>query len=128
MESNPDNINSLLDNIEEQSTDGDPSIGDLREGGGHRSLGPVLLAPSVIAFSPIGAITGMSIATGSVVILFASQLLFGRNHLWVPKFISARRLPAKKVRKGVEKTRKPAKWVDTHFDSRWIWATKQTGQ
>lgn len=128
MASEPQSLDALLDNIEAMAEAGDPTIGDLIEAGGSRSLGPALLAPSIIAFSPIGAIPGMSIAMGVIIILFAAQLLFGRDQLWTPSLISKRTASADKVTKGVKKMRKPTAWLDERLGKRWTWASKGAGE
>ena len=72
-------LKELVDSIEDEAEDDDPTIGELLEASGSRSMGPVLFIPALIAFSPVGAIPGMSIAMGAVIILFATQLIIGRS-------------------------------------------------
>lgn len=58
------------------------------EAGGRRSLGPVLLAPTIIAFSLVSAIPGISVGMGAVIIPFTTQLFVGLSCLLLTGFIS----------------------------------------
>ncbi len=128
MSDDKQSLTGLVDKLDDQADqDADPTIRDLLEASGNRSMGPALFLPALIAFSPIGAVPGMSIAMGTVIILFAAQLMLGRAHLWVPGVIGDRRLPADKIDKAAAKMRGVAKRFDRWLGDRWTWATNETG-
>lgn len=120
-------LTGLVERLRSEAEDGDPTLGALLEASGSQSMGPVLFIPALIAFSPVGAIPGVSIAMGTIIILFAGQMMFGRHHLWLPKFISNRKLPGEKVQSGSDKMQSTAKRLDRWLGNRWTWATRDTG-
>lgn len=127
MSSDAESLTDLVDAVEDEAEDEDPTIRSLLEASGSRSIGPALFVPALIAFSPIGAIPGMSIAMGVIIILFAAQLMAGRSHLWMPDVIGKRTLPRDKVAKAADKMRGVTKKLDRWLGDRWTWATNETG-
>lgn len=96
-------LSSLLDSVIEE-TDGDTMrFGDLMDTIHTRSYGPLILLPAVIAASPVGAIPGMSIVTGSVIALLSGQMLFGMPHPWLPKRLEDFSFDREKFKSGVER-------------------------
>ena len=80
-----ESLTGLLDQLIGQ-TDGDQvTLGDLLDAFDSRSYGPLLLVPAFIAASPIGGIPGMSIVTGTLIILIAGQMLITTRRPWLPK-------------------------------------------
>ena len=78
-------LSDLVDDLVAR-TDGDKvTLGELLEAVHTRSFGPMLLVPALVAASPLGAVPGMSVVTGSVIVLVASQLLLGWNRPWLPQ-------------------------------------------
>lgn len=90
----------------------------MAEAFGSRSHGPFLLVPALIEVSPIGGIPGLPTALAATIALFAAQLVIGRKHLWLPGFIARRKFKADKVRKGADKLRGVARFLDRWFHGR----------
>jgi hypothetical protein len=88
------------------------TLGEILGVAGTRSYGPLLLLPAVIALSPLGAVPGIALVAGSLIVLIAGQLAFGRKHPWMPAFLLGIKLPAKTVAASARKAEKPARWVD----------------
>jgi hypothetical protein len=61
------------------------SLAQIMQAVGTRAYGPLLLVPGLIALAPTGAIPGMSIVTGTIIVVVALQLLIGLNKPWIPK-------------------------------------------
>ncbi|TWT90059.1 Exopolysaccharide synthesis, ExoD [Pseudobythopirellula maris] len=77
-------LSDLFDSLVDNTSGEKVSIGDLMDALDTRTFGPLLLLPGIIAASPIGAVPGMSIVTGSMIILIAGQILIGRKKPWLP--------------------------------------------
>ena len=93
-------------------------VGTLVESFGRRGYGALLLVPAVLEMSPIGGIPGVPTVLALVVVIFAGQMLVGRSHMWLPGFLSRRRLPADRLAAGVDKARPWVARVDRWFEGR----------
>lgn len=79
-------LEDLMDEIRSDSGSSDEvSLAQIMQAVGTRAYGPLLLVPGLVALAPTGAIPGMSIVTGTIIVVVAIQLLFGRNKPWIPK-------------------------------------------
>jgi hypothetical protein len=88
-------------------------IGDLLEELGSRSYGPLLLLPSLLALIPvIGAIPGMSVVTGSILVLVAVQLVVGRSAPWLPSRLVEMSLPRRQLATALRRSRRAARPMD----------------
>ena len=66
---------------------------------GRRSFGPLLLMAGLIMFLPvIGDIPGVPVMMGMLVLLVAGQLLFRREHIWLPQWLLQRSITRDAVR------------------------------
>jgi hypothetical protein len=78
------------------------SVEDVMEAVGSRSFGPLLLLPGLVMVAPVvGDIPGVPVMMGLFVVLATSQLLFGRDHVWLPRWLLRRSVASSKVHKGV---------------------------
>jgi hypothetical protein len=98
------NLEQLLKRIGEAVKDQERvSLGLILEVVGHRSFGPILLVAGLIMLAPlIGDIPGVPVMMGMLVVLTAGQLLFRREHLWLPRWLLKRSVAQDKLdrRKG----------------------------
>lgn len=86
------------------------SVGELLQTFEHRSLGVLLTVFGLIASLPvIGGIPGMSILTGTLILIAVGQAALGGGSLWMPAFVRRREISREKVKKAVEKSRP---WVE----------------
>jgi len=70
-----------------------------------RSIGPLLLVPSFLALIPlIGAIPGMSIITGTIILLISVQFFLPQRHLWVPRRLRRLSIGRDTLAKGIDKS------------------------
>jgi hypothetical protein len=113
-----DVVDRLLDKI-----DGDTvSVGDIIDAFEDRSIGALCTIVGLIAASPlVGAIPGMSIITGALVLLSAGQYVFGRNQPWIPETLRTRSIDREKLESGVKKARPWAEWIDSFIKPRLSW-------
>lgn len=79
-------LEALLNEIRDAAEQSEKvSLKDILEAVGTRAYGPLLLVPGLLALAPTGAIPGMSIITGTIILVVATQLLIGRDKPWLPK-------------------------------------------
>ncbi|MFG0334832.1 MAG: exopolysaccharide biosynthesis protein [Maioricimonas sp. JB049] len=111
-------LTGMLDQFVE-NTDGEKvSVGDLLEALHTRSYGPLLLAPSFVALSPIGGIPGASIITGSLIILIAVQM-FVTPHPWLPSWLLSIDFGRDRLERVVKKMRPYVKWFEAGIKPRY---------
>lgn len=119
MANEPQNVGDILDAIDKLAKDkARVAVGDVVEALGSRGFGPVLIVMPLIDISPIGGIPGLPTAMAAMIVLIAAQMAFGRQHLWLPGFVSRRSIAAKTAAKAVHKTRGIARFMDRWFHGR----------
>ncbi|WP_144959260.1 exopolysaccharide biosynthesis protein [Pseudomonas oryzihabitans] len=94
------------------------SVQHLIDAIGSRSFGPMILLPGVLAISPLTGIPGIATAIAVFVMLVSGQLLLGRDHFWLPRWVLQRSVSRGKLRKSLRLLQKPARWVDKVVKSR----------
>lgn len=109
----------ILDRLRDVANDEEQvPIGDVVEAMGARSFGPFIMLPALIEISPLGAVPGIPTFLALVIAITAAQLLFGRDHLWLPGFVRNRSAKSEKVLKAVDRLRPIAEWMDRWFHGR----------
>ena len=110
----PRTLEELLDRIHKASEDAEKvSLDDILDEVGRRSFGPVLLLAGIVTVMPVvGDIPGVPTAMGILVLLAVGQLVFGRDHFWLPNWLLKRSISHEKIEKGLKWMRKPARFVD----------------
>lgn len=109
-------LTDLLRRASRQSRRSDRlTLGQLLALAGERSFGALLLVPGALLISPLSGIPGMATLMGLWVFLVALQMLLGRRHVWLPRWLLSRWAARKTVRKAVCRLLKPARWID-----RWL--------
>ncbi|MDH2326656.1 exopolysaccharide biosynthesis protein [Cereibacter sp. SYSU M97828] len=115
----------LMERIARLGDDADEvSIADVKKEIGERSFGPALAIPAIVEISPIGGIPGLPTLIALLVAIIAAQILFDRDHLWLPGFLENRRVKGARLAKGMRALRKPANWIDALLEPRMRWVTK----
>ncbi|EQB30749.1 exopolysaccharide biosynthesis protein [Sphingobium ummariense] len=118
-------VDDILDRIEDIARSEEKvRLDRIVEALGNRSYGPFLLIPALIDISPVGGIPGLPTALATVIVLVAAQIMFGRKHLWLPRFLSKRGLSVEKACKATHKLRGVARFLDRWFHGRYISLTQ----
>ncbi len=120
-------LESVLSTVIEESDDEKLSIGEILDTYGHRSFGPIItLLGALVVLPPIGAIPGLPMVVGVIILLFSIQIVFGADHIWMPQFIQKQSIERDKVKKAEEKAAPVLKRIDSLITERLEWATGKT--
>lgn len=90
-------LTSLLSRISNSIKTSSVSVDQVLRNIGPAAYGPLLVIPALIAIAPTGAIPGMSILTGAVIISVGIQILFSADRLWLPNGISSKKISREKL-------------------------------
>lgn len=109
-----DDLEAVLERIRATDGDGtDVSVRDILTAAGTRTFGPVVVVASLVVLAPlIGDIPGVPTLMGMLVLLTVGQLLFRRRYLWLPRWLSERKVPRDKLHTGARWLYKPARFLD----------------
>ena len=111
-------------NGEDEAAHGRVSVANLMDKIGERSFGPLMLVPSLIALSPVGAIPGLPAVTSVVILLITGQILLGHPHFWIPAWLGARSVDAHRLESGLSKLQPAARFIDRFLlSARLTWLT-----
>ncbi|MCG7598761.1 exopolysaccharide biosynthesis protein [Halomonas sp. McH1-25] len=107
-------LEQLLDRLEASTREArQVSLEMIVEAVGSRSFGPLLLVAGLITLAPlIGDIPGVPTIMGILVLLVSGQLLVGRRHFWLPKWLLGRSVESGKFTRGIYWVRRPARVID----------------
>ncbi|HBS98418.1 exopolysaccharide biosynthesis protein [Salipiger marinus] len=114
----PTTLRGVVDRLHDAANKEETSLNDVVEGLGHASFVPVLLVPALAVVTPLSGVPLFSSTCGILIALIAGQMLLGRRHLWLPRWIMKRRVPSDRLRKAADSLRKPADWLDAHTGKR----------
>lgn len=114
-EASADELPSVLEDAK-SAVEGDKvTVGEIMDSVASRGFGPLLLLPALISISPVGAIPGMSIVTGSLIAVIAIQMLAAQDHPWIPQRLEDFEFSRDKYESGIDKMMPWAQWA-----SNWV--------
>lgn len=113
----PETLGDLLDRIAEAAPDEQQvSLDAVVDSVGRRSFGPLLLLAGLVTLAPVvGDIPGVPTIMAILVLLTSAQLLFRREHFWLPRWMLDRSVERSKLDRAVGWLRRPVRFVD-----RWL--------
>ena len=129
QEQTPTTLEQLLDRIAHAASEhGRVSLGSVLDAVGRRSFAPLLLLAGLVTLAPVvGDIPGVPTLMGLLVLLTGMQLLFGREHFWLPAWMLARSLKQQSLCKAVDWMRRPARFIDRFTRPRLTMLTDSAG-
>ena len=110
---NADSIGDVVDGVEDIAEKQDEvAIDDLLVNFGDRSFAPLMLILALIGVTPVGAIPSVPTILGLCIAIIAAQMAWGRDHVWLPGFVTRRGVDSERLTKGKDKLRKVASVLD----------------
>lgn len=111
----------IIDDIVADAKDGALTLGDVLDDLGDRSYGPLFFILGLIILLPIGAIPGVPIVLGAVLIILAVQFVLGLKHPWMPDRFRRLSISEDKARNAQRRVRPFLRFVDRFVDARVLW-------
>lgn len=119
MVQEPRSVEEAVGSLEELAEQqGRVSVGDMLDHFGHRSFGPVLMIFALLEISPVGGIPGLPSVLAFMCALLAAQMLFGHEHVWLPRFLEKRSLRSGRLLKALCRIEGLAHSLDKRFRNR----------
>lgn len=97
------------------------TLSDLLHLYGHRSFGPIFVILGLI--TALIGVPGVPTTIGITLLLFSSQMLLGRSHVWVPGFVRDLSISRERLKKAEEKSGPFLYGADSVVADRLEWAT-----
>ena len=122
-------LQQLLERIDDAVTDSDRvEFSAIVRMVGRRSFGPLLLLSGIIALAPvIGDMPGIPTTVGVFVVLVTGQMLAGREHFWLPRWMLARSVSRHSLCKALKWLQRPARSIDRFLRPRLTALTERIG-
>ena len=118
-------LTDIIDQVVDTAQTEKVSLHDVIDAIGSASFAPVLLLPAVAVTTPLSGIPLFSAMMGVLIALVSAQMLFRRDHLWLPDWILRRKVKGEKVVKAFEYVRPAARWLDRHTGKRLRYVVKR---
>ncbi|MEL7466166.1 MAG: exopolysaccharide biosynthesis protein [Pseudomonadota bacterium] len=83
----PASISDALSELKSADESARIDVESIRDALGDRAFGPLFFLIGAISASPLGAVPGLSIVFGVIVVLLGLQMFAGEHRLWLPKRI-----------------------------------------
>ena len=114
-------LTDIIDDVVADAKDGALTLGDILDELGDRSYGPLFFILGLIILLPIGAIPGVPIVLGAVLIILAVQFVLGLRHPWMPGRFRRLSISEEKARNAQRRVRPFLRFVDRFVDARVLW-------
>ena len=106
----------IVRSLRSAAADGDPvSVARVLDHFDRRSFGAFLAVPALLEITPVGGIPGVPTLLAAIIALFAIQIAWGREDLWLPGLIAARTVGAETLDDAADRLAPAARWADRHF-------------
>ena len=113
-----------LEDAESENGNSKVSVGGILEALKHKGFGAFFIAPTIITILPTGAIPGVPAACGILLLLIAVQIVFGREHPWIPSKIKNIEFSKQKYKNAIEKAKPYIEKIDNYIHPRLELLTK----
>ena len=122
-------LENALNEALEAAESGKVTVGALLDRFDDRSFGPLFMLLGLLCIiPPVSAIPGLPSVVGVLLILFCVQLLFRRDHVWMPQIIEQLSVSDEALRKAMNKSSNVLAFIDREVSQRWEWAVSGPGR
>ncbi len=104
------------------------TMGAILDHVGNRSLGPLLMIPALIAIGPTGAIPGVAVLCGSLILLVSVQLFTPGTTPWLPRRLRQFEIDRGRLSKVLGAVRPWARRIDRVMHERLLALSGRAGQ
>ncbi|MAA74422.1 MAG: exopolysaccharide biosynthesis protein exod [Salinisphaeraceae bacterium] len=112
------NLVELLDTLDRNMTGSQVAVDDMIAAIRHRGFGPLIILPALIAMMPTGALPGVPTTMALINACICLQLVFGRDHPWVPGRLGRLRISRERFDKAQTIARPWARRIDRFLHPR----------
>lgn len=105
-------VSGILDRFSGASQGDRTSVAQILHALGETSFAANLLIASAAVVSPLSGVPFFSSICGITIALISAQMLAGRKHLWLPKFLMRKQVQTQRLRSASAFVRRPAEWMD----------------
>lgn len=122
-------VTDIVNRLDSVSQGDSVTLGEAVDAFGERSFHPVLMVPALLVLSPLSGIPLFSSLCGITIAIISAQMVWpGRNKLWLPRFLTHRRVTGNRARTALKKLCKTANWLDTHTRARFSILIRRPGR
>ncbi len=94
------------------------SVSKVIEHFGYRSFATLMLLFSLISTSPASAIPGITAIVATLVFILIVQMIIGRDQLWLPVFLTKRKMSTTLLLNGIHWIRRPIQFIERFLKPR----------
>jgi hypothetical protein len=116
-----DEVSEIVETLSDAGDVPSLCVGDIVGRLGNASFGAILLVPAMVIASPASGIPVLPTICGFIIALVAIQMVLGRDHLWLPRWLMARRIDGDRFEATLSYMRKPVRWIDRVTRPRLCW-------
>jgi len=116
-------LQAILDTASDAVDGAEVDLKTLIQAYGDRAFGPVMILCALFLMTPLGAIPGLPAAFALIIIVFALQLLFRREHPWMPEILRKIKISEMKLKKARKFVSPVLDKIDNVIHPRLPWVT-----
>ncbi|MGR3468354.1 MAG: exopolysaccharide biosynthesis protein [Shimia sp.] len=117
-------VEDVLDRLRELTDREELTIADMLNAFGRTAFLPLLIIMGIALVSPLSGVPLFSTIMGLSIGVTASQLLFGKETIWMPGFIRRRSLKATRLENAIDRVQGLARRLDRVTRARWLMLTR----
>lgn len=118
----------ILQSISDRCTEGTVNIRDFTAMMGDRAFALVILVFSLPNSLPIPGIPGFSTITGLPILFISIQMLFGRDVIWLPKWVAEKKFRMQTLKRVMDKAIPNVIKVEKYLKPRWSIVLSPVGE